>query len=90
MVRPQSPAQSNNQIDYEELGNWDNRSPNLDDREPKKRKIELDKNVLRAHFCSPIKLNIKEQTKMWPSCDPDKKICDGGVEICGVSKTGNL
>ncbi|GKE77980.1 hypothetical protein Tco_1544100 [Tanacetum coccineum] len=27
---------------------------------------------------------------MWPSCNPDKKICDGGVEICGVSKTGNL
>ncbi|GJX40314.1 hypothetical protein Tco_0255304 [Tanacetum coccineum] len=27
---------------------------------------------------------------MWLSCDLDKKICDGGVEICGVSKTGNL
>ncbi|GJY24086.1 hypothetical protein Tco_0397744 [Tanacetum coccineum] len=25
-----------------------------------------------------------------PSCDPDKKMCDGGVEICRVSKTGNL
>ncbi|GKB31443.1 hypothetical protein Tco_0870844 [Tanacetum coccineum] len=34
--RPQSPAQSNNQIDYEESSNWDNRSPNLDDRKPKK------------------------------------------------------
>ncbi|GKB27086.1 phospholipase-like protein [Tanacetum coccineum] len=90
MVRPQSPAQSNNQIDYEESGNWDNRSPNLDDREPKKQKIELDKNVPRAHFCSLIKYNIKEQTKMWPSCDPDKIMCDGGVEICGVSKTRNL
>ncbi|GKA70249.1 reverse transcriptase domain-containing protein [Tanacetum coccineum] len=55
MVRPQSPAQSNNQIDYEESGNWDNRSPNLDEREPKKQKIELDKNVPKAHFCSPIK-----------------------------------
>ncbi|GJZ05379.1 hypothetical protein Tco_0538654 [Tanacetum coccineum] len=20
---------------------------------------------------------------MWPSCDPDKKMCDGRVEICG-------
>ncbi|GJX23618.1 hypothetical protein Tco_0228063 [Tanacetum coccineum] len=27
---------------------------------------------------------------MWPSYDPDKKMCDGRVEICGVSKTGNL
>ncbi|GKB88460.1 reverse transcriptase domain-containing protein, partial [Tanacetum coccineum] len=90
MVRPQSPAQSKNQIDYEESGNWDNRSPNLDDREPKKQKFELDKNFSRAHFCSLIKQNIKEQTKMWPSCAPDKKMCDGGVEICGVSKTGNL
>ncbi|GJU03873.1 reverse transcriptase domain-containing protein [Tanacetum coccineum] len=78
MVRPQSPAQSNNQIDYEESGNWDNRSPNLDDREPKKQKINLDENVPRAHFCNPIKQNIKEQTKMWPSCDPDKKMYDGG------------
>ncbi|GJV07852.1 putative reverse transcriptase domain-containing protein [Tanacetum coccineum] len=90
MVRPQSPAQSNNQIDYKESGNWDNTSPNLDDREPKKHKLELDKNVPRAHFCSLIKQNIKEQTNMWSSCDPDKKICDGRVEICGVSKTGNL
>ncbi|GJU28075.1 reverse transcriptase domain-containing protein [Tanacetum coccineum] len=71
-------------------GNWDNRSPNLDDRGPKKRKIKLDKNVPRAHFYSPIKQNIKEQTIMWPSCDPDKKMCDGEVEIYGVSKTRNL
>ncbi|GJR34342.1 hypothetical protein Tco_1210026 [Tanacetum coccineum] len=27
---------------------------------------------------------------MWLSCDPDKKMCNGGVEICGISKTGNL
>ncbi|GJV31811.1 hypothetical protein Tco_1392211, partial [Tanacetum coccineum] len=27
---------------------------------------------------------------MGSSCDPDKKMCDGGVEICGVSKTENL
>ncbi|GJV14626.1 hypothetical protein Tco_1359949 [Tanacetum coccineum] len=90
MVRPQSPAQSNNQINYEESGNWDNRSPNLGDREPKKRKIELDKNVPKAHFCNPIKQNIKEQIKMWPSYNPDKKLCDGEGEIYGVSKTGNL
>ncbi|GKA83819.1 hypothetical protein Tco_0805414 [Tanacetum coccineum] len=55
MVRPQSPGQSNNQIDYEESGNWDNRSPNFDDQDPKKRKINLDENVPRAHFCNPIK-----------------------------------
>ncbi|GJY30933.1 putative reverse transcriptase domain-containing protein [Tanacetum coccineum] len=30
MVRPQSPAQSNNQINCEESRNWDNRSPDLD------------------------------------------------------------
>ncbi|GKB92127.1 reverse transcriptase domain-containing protein, partial [Tanacetum coccineum] len=67
MVRPQSPDQSNNQIDYEESGNWDNRSPNLDDRKPKKRNINLDENVPRAHFYNPIKQNIPEQTKLWPS-----------------------
>ncbi|GJU07404.1 hypothetical protein Tco_1123834, partial [Tanacetum coccineum] len=90
MVRTQSPGHSDDQIDYEESGNWDNRSPNLDDREPKKRKINLDENVPRAHFCNPIKQNIKEQTKIWPSCDPDKKMYDGEVEICGVSKTRSL
>ncbi|GKC34610.1 reverse transcriptase domain-containing protein [Tanacetum coccineum] len=82
-------AESNNQIDYEESGNWDNRSPNLDDQKSKKRKIKLDEIVPRAHFYNPIKQNIKEQTQMWPSYDP-KKMCDGGVEIRGVSKTGNL
>ncbi|GJS41593.1 reverse transcriptase domain-containing protein [Tanacetum coccineum] len=61
MVRPQSPAQSNNQIDYEES----------------------------AHFCSPIKQNIKEQTKMWPSCDPDKKMYGGEVEICERTTKAN-
>ncbi|GJU50820.1 reverse transcriptase domain-containing protein [Tanacetum coccineum] len=77
-------------INKDRISNWDNRSPNLDDQEAKKQKINLDENVPRAHFCNPIKQNIKEQTKIWPSCDPDKKMCDGGVEICGVSKNGNL
>ncbi|GJY09584.1 hypothetical protein Tco_0377769, partial [Tanacetum coccineum] len=38
------------QLPHKELnpGNCDNRSPNLDDREPKKWKIELDKNARRA------------------------------------------
>ncbi|GKE99777.1 hypothetical protein Tco_0023128 [Tanacetum coccineum] len=67
MVRPQSPAQSNNQINYKESGNWDNRSPNLGDQEPKKQKIELDKNVPKAHFCNLIKQNIKEQIKIYDS-----------------------
>ncbi|GJS78677.1 hypothetical protein Tco_0728558 [Tanacetum coccineum] len=73
MVRPQSPGQSYNQIDYEESSNWDNRTPNFDDRDPKKRKINLDENVPRSYFWNPIKQNIKEQTKIWPSCDPDIK-----------------
>ncbi|GJZ50879.1 RNA-directed DNA polymerase, eukaryota, reverse transcriptase zinc-binding domain protein [Tanacetum coccineum] len=89
MVRPQSPSQSNNQNDYEESGNWDNRSPNLDNQEPKKWKINLDENVPRAHFCNPIKQNIKEQTKLWPSCDPDKKMCDGGLEIYNSAFVNN-
>ncbi|GKC03362.1 hypothetical protein Tco_0994972 [Tanacetum coccineum] len=53
--RPQSPAQSNNQIDYKESGNWDNRSPNLGDQKHKKRKINLDENVPKAHLCNLIK-----------------------------------
>ncbi|GJS77091.1 hypothetical protein Tco_0726972 [Tanacetum coccineum] len=90
MIRLQSPTQSNNQINCDESRNWDNRSPNLGDQEPKKWKIKLDKNVPKAHFCNPIKQTFKEQIKIWPSCDPDKKLCDGGGEIYEVSKTGNL
>ncbi|GJT62647.1 reverse transcriptase domain-containing protein [Tanacetum coccineum] len=56
--RPQSPAQSNNKIDYDESCNWDDRSPNLGDQNHKKRKINLDENVHRAHFYNPIKQNI--------------------------------
>ncbi|GJW72325.1 hypothetical protein Tco_0129242 [Tanacetum coccineum] len=30
------------------------------------------------------------KVRMWPTCDPDKSICDGGVEIYRRSRVGNL
>ncbi|GKA55040.1 hypothetical protein Tco_0753989 [Tanacetum coccineum] len=30
------------------------------------------------------------RVRMWPTCDPDKSIYDGGVEIYGRTRAGNL
>ncbi|GJW63895.1 hypothetical protein Tco_0115779 [Tanacetum coccineum] len=78
----------NNQIDYEESGNWDNRSPNFDDWGPKKWKINLDENVPRAYFCNPIKQNIKNKPN-GPSVIWQIK-CDGGVNSVGKIQKSQL
>ncbi|GJX70256.1 reverse transcriptase domain-containing protein [Tanacetum coccineum] len=85
--RPQSPACNNNQS-----RNLRDRSPDdsLHDQGSKKKKIKLDQHTPRAHFCKPIKHTVNEKTKMWPTCDPTKSMCDGGNKIYGVSGVGNL
>ncbi|GJT37872.1 hypothetical protein Tco_0937737 [Tanacetum coccineum] len=85
--RPQSPACSNNQS-----RNLRDMSPDdsLHDKGSKKKKIKLDQHTPRAHFCEPIKQIVNEKTKMWPTCDPTKSMCDGGDKIYRVSRVGNL
>ncbi|GJW96279.1 reverse transcriptase domain-containing protein [Tanacetum coccineum] len=82
--RPQSPVCSDNQS-----RNLPNRSPN-DSQGSKNKKINLDQHIPRAHFCKPIKQTIDKKTIMWPTCDPNKSMCDGGDEIYEVSRVGNL
>ncbi|GJY63891.1 hypothetical protein Tco_0465351 [Tanacetum coccineum] len=85
--RPLTPASSNNQP-----RNLHDRSLNdsLHDQNRKKIKIGLDQHISGAHFCKPVKQTIDEQTKMWPTCDPTKGMCDGGNKIYEVSKVGTL
>nr|GFA01570.1 hypothetical protein [Tanacetum cinerariifolium] len=85
--RPQSPTFNNNL-----LRNLHNRSPDdsLQDQGSNKKKIKLDQHTPRAHFCKPIKQTVNEKTKMWPTCDPTKSMCDGGNKIYGVSRVENL
>ncbi|GKA91122.1 reverse transcriptase domain-containing protein [Tanacetum coccineum] len=76
--RPQSPACSNNQS-----RKLRDRLPNdsLHDQGSKKKKIKLYQHTPRAHFCKPIKQTVNEKTKMSPTYDPTKSICDGGEGI---------
>ncbi|GJZ07504.1 hypothetical protein Tco_0541297 [Tanacetum coccineum] len=62
----------------------------LQDQSCKKIKIELDQHIPKAHFCKPIKQTINKQTKMWPTCDPTKGMCDKGNKIYGVSRVKTL
>ncbi|GJS24224.1 phospholipase-like protein [Tanacetum coccineum] len=43
------------------------------------------------NFTIPTKrILMMNLVKMWPTYDPDKSTCDGGVEIYGKSRIGNL
>ncbi|GKA93414.1 reverse transcriptase domain-containing protein [Tanacetum coccineum] len=85
--RPLTPASSNNQP-----RNLHDRS--LDDslhyQNCKSIKIRLNQHISRAHFCKPVKQTIDEQTKMWPTCDPTKGMCNVGNKIYKVSKVRTL
>ncbi|GJW24401.1 hypothetical protein Tco_0038212 [Tanacetum coccineum] len=77
----------------------DNQSRNLPDRSPddslhnqgsKNKKIKLDQHTPRAHFCKPIKQTVDEKTMMWPTCDPTKSMCDGGMKSMGYAEWCNV
>ncbi|GKA96195.1 phospholipase-like protein, partial [Tanacetum coccineum] len=55
-----------------------------------KKKLRLDEKIHVKHFCKPIIQTYNGKVKMWPTCDPDKSTCDGGVEIYGKSRIGDL
>ncbi|GKD14126.1 mutator type transposase, partial [Tanacetum coccineum] len=78
--RPQSPTCSDNQS-----RNLPDRSPDdsLHNQDSKNKKIKLDQHSPRAHFCKPIKQTVNKKTKMWPTCDPIKRMCDGGMKSIG-------
>ncbi|GJX25403.1 hypothetical protein Tco_0231699 [Tanacetum coccineum] len=85
--RPLTPASSYNQPRNSHDRSLDD---SLHDQNRKKIKFKLDQHIPRAHFCKPVKRTIDEQTKMWPTCDPTKGMCDGGNKIYRVSKVWTL
>ncbi|GJX98200.1 reverse transcriptase domain-containing protein [Tanacetum coccineum] len=65
---------------------------NLQDRQEQqvKQKLRLDEKFHVKYFCKPIVQTYNGKVRMWPTCDPDKSTCDGGVKIYGKSRIGNL
>ncbi|GJW38709.1 hypothetical protein Tco_0064554 [Tanacetum coccineum] len=47
-------------------------------------------NTLSVHLCKPVKQDCKGILKVWPTCDPTMKLCNGGSEIYGVDEHGVL
>ncbi|GJV72305.1 hypothetical protein Tco_1492300 [Tanacetum coccineum] len=68
------------------------KTDNLQDRQEQqvKKKLRLDENIPVKHFCKPIMQTYDGKVRMWPTYDPDKSICDGGVKIYRRSRVGNL
>ncbi|GKA29370.1 hypothetical protein Tco_0715615 [Tanacetum coccineum] len=43
-----------------------------------------------THFCKPVKQICNGILKVWPTCDPTLKACNGGIEVYGMNEEGNL
>ncbi|GKA67893.1 RNA-directed DNA polymerase, eukaryota, reverse transcriptase zinc-binding domain protein [Tanacetum coccineum] len=56
----------------------------------KTRMLKPDINTPSAHFCNPVKQECNGILKVWPTCDPTMKLCNGGNEIYGVDEQGTL
>ncbi|GKB02075.1 hypothetical protein Tco_0830119 [Tanacetum coccineum] len=65
---------------------------NLQDRQEQqvKNKLRLDEYIPVKHFCKPIVQTYNGKMRMWPTCNPDKSICDRGVEIYRRTRAKNL
>ncbi|GJY82100.1 reverse transcriptase domain-containing protein [Tanacetum coccineum] len=56
----------------------------------KVRIIKPDTNILNADFCKPIKQECDGTFKVWRTCDPAMKLCNGGNEIYEVDEQGTM
>nr|GEU41485.1 hypothetical protein [Tanacetum cinerariifolium] len=52
----------------------------------KGRILKPDTNTQSAHFCKPVKQFCNGILKVWPTCDPTLKLCNGGNEIYGLDE----
>ncbi|GKC85746.1 BYPASS-related protein [Tanacetum coccineum] len=48
--------------------------------------LKPDTNTPSVHFCKPVKQNCNGILKVWPTCDPTKKLCNEGNEIYGMDE----
>ncbi|GJY96903.1 phospholipase-like protein [Tanacetum coccineum] len=68
--------------------NYDN---HIQERRRKKTKIlKSNMNLPNIHFCKPVKQIFNRILKVWPTCDPTLKACNGGIEVQGMNEEGNL
>ncbi|GJT66937.1 DNA-directed DNA polymerase [Tanacetum coccineum] len=70
-------------LDNKKTNNLHDRVCDVQEQQIKK-KIRLDENIPVKLFCKPVKQEYNGTFRMWPSCDPTKKICDGGHEQYGL------
>nr|GEX22374.1 hypothetical protein [Tanacetum cinerariifolium] len=59
-------------------------------RSKKARTFEPETNDPSVNFCKPVKKNYNGVLKVWPTCDPTMKLCNGGKEIYGMNKQGDM
>ncbi|GJX93325.1 retrovirus-related pol polyprotein from transposon TNT 1-94 [Tanacetum coccineum] len=68
--------------------NYDN---HIEERRSKKtRMLKSNTNLLSTHFYKPVKQICNGILKIWPTCDPTLKACNGGIEVYGMNEEGNL
>ncbi|GJW66561.1 RNA-directed DNA polymerase, eukaryota, reverse transcriptase zinc-binding domain protein [Tanacetum coccineum] len=68
--------------------NYDN---HIRERRSKKTRIlKSNTNLPSTHFCKPVKQICNGILKVWPTCDPTLKACNGGIEVYGINEEGNL
>ncbi|GKA15309.1 reverse transcriptase domain-containing protein [Tanacetum coccineum] len=74
--------------------NQNNNTPENDDMQErcgKKARIdEADPTIPKVHICRPVKHDCNETFKIWPTCDPNKKVCNKGEDIYGINEKGKL
>ncbi|GJR28072.1 reverse transcriptase domain-containing protein [Tanacetum coccineum] len=86
-----SNALSNKSSRFEKSENLHNENNYIHERSSKKTRIlKADTNLHSTHFYKPVKQICNGILKVWPTCDPTMKTCNGGIEIYGMNKEGVL
>ncbi|GKD71808.1 reverse transcriptase domain-containing protein [Tanacetum coccineum] len=91
----ESPSLSNAQSDkssrFEKSNNLQNESNYIQEQSSKKTRIfKADTHLPSMHFYKPVKKICNGILKVWPTCDPTMKTCNGGIEIYGMNEEGVL
>ncbi|GJZ92681.1 hypothetical protein Tco_0664746 [Tanacetum coccineum] len=91
----ESPSLSNALSDkssrFEKSNNFHNESNYIQERSSKKTRIlKADTHLPSMHFYKPVKKICNGILKVWPTCDPTMKTCNGGIEIYGMNEEGVL
>ncbi|GKB66708.1 hypothetical protein Tco_0928120 [Tanacetum coccineum] len=51
---------------------------------------KTDPTIPKVHICKLVKQDCDETFKIWPTCDPTKKVCNRGEDIYGINEKGKL